>query len=51
MRINDDKNCAIVNKGPNKTIKISEGDFITIDGDSGRVYQGYFNTRLKRIKV
>ena len=24
---------------------------ITIDGDSGKVYQGYFKTRLKRFKV
>jgi pyruvate,orthophosphate dikinase len=51
MKIDENRNLAIVNKGANKSIKIFEGDYITIDGDSGKVYQGYFNTRLKRMKV
>jgi pyruvate,orthophosphate dikinase len=51
MKIDEDNNMATVNKGPSKLIKILEGDYITIDGDSGKIYQGHFNTRLKRIKV
>jgi pyruvate,orthophosphate dikinase len=51
MKIDEEKNMATIDKGSNKLIKISEGDYITIDGDSGKVYQGYFKTRLKRIKV
>jgi pyruvate,orthophosphate dikinase len=51
MKIDEEENLAIVNKGSNKLIKILEGDYITIDGNSGKVYQGYFNTRLKRLKA
>ena len=51
MNIDEDKNMAIIDKSSNKLIKILEGDYITIDGDSGKVYQGYFKTRLKRTKI
>jgi pyruvate,orthophosphate dikinase len=51
MRIDEKHNLAFVDKGSNKLIKIQEGDYLTIDGDSGKVYQGHFNTRLKRMKV
>lgn len=47
MKINEELNLATVNKGANKIIKIVEGDYLTIDGDSGKVYLGYYKTRPK----
>jgi len=49
MKIDEEKNLVVVNKGRGETIVIEEGDFITIDGSSGNVYLGYLETRLKKI--
>ena len=51
MKINEDSNMATVKKGSNKLIKILEGDYITIDGESGKVYRGHFKTRSKKRDV
>lgn len=45
MKIVEDENIAVINREQGGKIIIREGDFITIDGNTGHVYLGYHATR------
>jgi phosphohistidine swiveling domain-containing protein len=45
MKIVEDEHIAIINREQGGKIIIREGDFITIDGNTGHVYLGYHATR------
>ncbi len=45
MKIVEEENIAVINREQGGKIIIREGDFITIDGNTGHVYLGYHATR------
>jgi Phosphoenolpyruvate synthase/pyruvate phosphate dikinase len=45
MKIVEDENIAVINREQGGKIIIREGDFITIDGNTGHVYLGFHPTR------
>ncbi len=50
MKIDQERNIAVVKSdSPDEDFIINEGDFITIDGNTGNVYRGFHKTRKKTI--
>ncbi len=47
MKIDEDRNAARVDAPEKGAVTVSEGDFITIDGNTGNVYLGKHRTRSR----